>query len=470
MNRTILPTFVILLGFLANFVAAETSVLQFTCETKSTVKSEKTKNKPAKTTVDKTSELTTLLADQYAVEDENSIRIHDLPNLLVTIYNHQNSSYVQYNPISVLAYRVMELENRVHMSNMFMGAGMTEMLDAYDLFKLESLFVIELPGQDNEQKRGKLSHKKSGYKLTCKHNGKTICKVTFSKQQIPDELKTIFARYFTYKYEIHPQFQRLIIEDGRFPKQIDYQYDTGFKSAKVIVNFKDFKYLDTNTTLAPADYKPERSKTSTFDANLTAIETGQQLPNRITDQEFEEFAGNAMKNKQYLDAMLALIEQGLQEDNDYQTKASQIIPIAQNDPQFILFSQAMSISNPKQFKYALELLDEIDTTNLKKAYLLDIFRANKMIDPQQSFTAISHFRKALEANPYITGAYVDLGKMYYEQYETQLAWRCWDAARKIKPDHDFLQQIDPLEDMFKAKYPQYFLQNNSTQIHTPAQQ
>ncbi|RKH92199.1 hypothetical protein D7Y04_42785 [Corallococcus sp. AB038B] len=64
--------------------------------------------------------------------------------------------------------------------------------------------------------------------------------------------------------------------------------------------------------------------------------------------------------------------------------------------------------------------------------------------------------KVIEANPYFTGAYKDLGYICVSDWDMGAAWLCWDAARNIAPGHHLLKDVSALEEMLATEHPEYF--------------
>lgn len=63
---------------------------------------------------------------------------------------------------------------------------------------------------------------------------------------------------------------------------------------------------------------------------------------------------------------------------------------------------------------------------------------------------------ALTANPYIVGAWKDLGDLYFNEYNTRDAWRCWDLARELLPTHGLLKTVGEFEQNLLNTYPEFF--------------
>lgn len=70
--------------------------------------------------------------------------------------------------------------------------------------------------------------------------------------------------------------------------------------------------------------------------------------------------------------------------------------------------------------------------------------------------AIELLSNAVAINPFLTGAYKDLGDLYSGQYQFERAWRCWTAARHISPSHPMLEEAGRREEMLLGEHPEYF--------------
>jgi hypothetical protein len=68
-----------------------------------------------------------------------------------------------------------------------------------------------------------------------------------------------------------------------------------------------------------------------------------------------------------------------------------------------------------------------------------------------------HLLAALAINPYLLGAWGDLGWVYYKSWRFDKAWACWDAARRINPQHPQLLQITQMESQARSYTPNYFV-------------
>ena len=86
---------------------------------------------------------------------------------------------------------------------------------------------------------------------------------------------------------------------------------------------------------------------------------------------------------------------------------------------------------------------------------MNIFAAN-YITPTDRSSAIGYFYKALANRPSITGAWIDLGKIYASQYRFDDAWKCYKIAIRMNPKHFLVEQMRAKETLLEDKYPEYF--------------
>jgi len=88
--------------------------------------------------------------------------------------------------------------------------------------------------------------------------------------------------------------------------------------------------------------------------------------------------------------------------------------------------------------------------------VLDVFAANHLNGLRQAAEAEKLFLSALSADPRLTGAWFDLGKLYYMSFRTPEAWACWDAGRSVRPNHRFAGDIRERERRMVAEHPEFF--------------
>ena len=91
-----------------------------------------------------------------------------------------------------------------------------------------------------------------------------------------------------------------------------------------------------------------------------------------------------------------------------------------------------------------------------KAYVLGIFEANHHSRVGRPADASALFVAALRANPYIAGAWKDLGDLRFGQFMVAEAWICWDTGRKIAPEFENFRPVTQFEERLVRDHPEYF--------------
>ena len=89
---------------------------------------------------------------------------------------------------------------------------------------------------------------------------------------------------------------------------------------------------------------------------------------------------------------------------------------------------------------------------------MNVFIGNHHAALRRYDLAVDHIMRALEAHPYLTSAYWDLGDHLFKLYQMPDAWAAWTHMREINPTHPMIVQIDRLEENIRNTLPEYFLQ------------
>lgn len=129
----------------------------------------------------------------------------------------------------------------------------------------------------------------------------------------------------------------------------------------------------------------------------------------------------------------------------------------QGSPEVVRFSRSIGVQDDEMKVKAVEYLRKVrKVAPESNAPQLKVYEANFLADVGEGELAEKLFLEALEANDLLAGAWFDLGGLYHKRYETPVAWRCWDIARKIAPDHGLLKNADRREARLIEWHPEYF--------------
>ena len=113
-------------------------------------------------------------------------------------------------------------------------------------------------------------------------------------------------------------------------------------------------------------------------------------------------------------------------------------------------------TSKEQLQKAIEILEAARSKDLSHGYILNVFLANYLDRVGQTQKAKDLILEALENNPFLAGAYKDLGDKYLRSFEMSNAWASWDHMRRLNPNHQLAPVINGLEQQIKQKHPVYF--------------
>ena len=91
-----------------------------------------------------------------------------------------------------------------------------------------------------------------------------------------------------------------------------------------------------------------------------------------------------------------------------------------------------------------------------REHVLMSFEANLLASIKDFARAEILYREILARNPYLTGVYKDLGDLFASRFDMDRAWRCWDLARQLCPQHPRLVAVERFEAKLRAAHDEYF--------------
>jgi tetratricopeptide (TPR) repeat protein len=128
----------------------------------------------------------------------------------------------------------------------------------------------------------------------------------------------------------------------------------------------------------------------------------------------------------------------------------------QKDESARLLSASLASQDAAGAQKALQSLAGLHRQSGNAEYMLNVFEGNTLFSLGDGKAGADHLLAALQVNPYLLGAWSDLAGHYYQSYEADKAWACWDAARRVNPQHKMLQRITDMERQLRTAFPEFF--------------
>ena len=127
------------------------------------------------------------------------------------------------------------------------------------------------------------------------------------------------------------------------------------------------------------------------------------------------------------------------------------------DVDVVKFFAVSKATNPiKDQAEAMEIFNELQRKAGRDVAELLVLKANILAVHRKTSEAIKVMQEALQLNPLLVGGWVDLGRLYLQDYQTSEAWKCYQMAKQIYPQHQMLKVVYDMEKKIESTYPEYF--------------
>ncbi len=403
------------------------------------------------------SEKKIVLGDNYfSVKEGKQERIYDFKKRRIYYLDHKLKTRFEMSLFSDPAFRVSEFHHRLTMDEAVVKAG-GQPLENY--FVLESIFGVE--GEPTQTKITEDSSKAE--KTQFLNDGKVISEITWDAKKLAPE-GNMFARFLVYDNSLHPRIRKKIVESRQVPRAIRSELFSSDSKDQFVLVLDSLKTRPDQGYKIPRHYSLSKKKSGAgpfaplLDKLIQSSETPKGKALKHDKDWFLKKAGQAEASKNYLDAALLILEYGLQ-TGDQKTSSEQIKKLAahqKDDAELDRFLRSLGIAGPEQAQRSIVELGKLDRKKVSRPHMIDIMIANQQSVLGRLQEAQKRMLGALKSNPFMAGAYKDLGDMFYADFDMASAWQCWDFARKQAPEHFMLQPISDYEADLLKNHPDFF--------------
>ena len=256
-------------------------------------------------------------------------------------------------------------------------------------------------------------------------------------------------------YGGHPNIYGKLKDRTGVPERLRILRPDATSDTTVTLRLKSIANIDANTyslesyRLVSPKTEPYRTLQRLGDAPSAALDEHNEAARQNRDA--AAAAGKGFDAE--LDFLVGSVSTG---DAD-SAWAQKMADLLRADSDAARLSGALGAKSEEQLQIALATLTDLRKKSTSKyAYVLDVFGANHQSKLKNTAEAERLFLAALGSDPYLTGAWFDLGKLYYASFRTREAWACWDMARSLSPTHLFGKDVDNVERRITSDLPQFF--------------
>lgn len=394
--------------------------------------------------------------NHLVIQNERQKTVHDFARRRMIVLNRPENTYDDWSLYSLPAFLEHEIANRVVLGGAMKAAGVAGAAALFDRFDAESELRTEARGAPPGSAAPVIETAPAGDALEFRHESRTVARFAPADTALPEPWRHRFVNYLAYGCALHPRIRAAIAERQALPRELTFTTRTMNATTTLTLVLRSAAAVAADSSVLPAGAKPAAHAGDPLWPVLAAVNRAADAPARARRAEAVRFANDALKARRPLDAFLGLLEHGLESGEMLNDEIRNRRDAFNRDVRFQAYGKAREQDTKPAAEKSLARNLAIDRTGLIRAHMLDLQRANLLERAGRPGEAIGSYFKVLQANPRHAGALHDLGAVYARGFEPQKAWLCWDAARRLYPNHFMLANVAEVERRLLRSQPDFF--------------
>jgi len=359
-----------------------------------------------------------------------------------TLRVEADGSYRESSVLATFAFVEMEMKNRARLAKVLATAKMKD--DSSRPREISILFGWRADGDDTS-----VTTAKDGDAVVFRDGDEELARWTPSAEVLDDAQRASLVRFLQHRCRLHPAIRDAIAADGHAPSAIRFRWlNVGTRSTTELTLLGTKRERDDGSIPLQRRVFDESDALARV-AKRVLVPTKEDAAARLGKDDFLRLAREAHTAGRFEDAALLLIECGLQ-TGDPVTDA--LRDLRSDEAAAARLEKLLGIIGNHDPAKALEGLDSLDRAAFSRPHVLDVFRANSLAATKRMDAATEAMLGALAVDPWLTGAWKDLGGFYYARFDTERTWLAWDAGRRAAPDHPMWVQVGKFEGHLRKTY------------------
>ncbi|QDE70357.1 hypothetical protein BHS07_27775 [Myxococcus xanthus] len=298
----------------------------------------------------------------------------------------------------------------------------------------------------------------AGHTVYAAAEGRRLFSYSDEGTRIEPDLGRRFVQFLRERYHGHPLILERLASEGRVPREIQYSAKDmrGFPGSTITLRVQSANVVpDSGIPLEGYRRVVQGRPGLPDDATLERVTLGAAPDSAQVRERRQMEAKESVDAGRMLDSVLAFFELTLQTGEAVPGLGEAIQSTPDADMRRFWEVMLRSSDNAAASTMAATLV-ELRAAAGPHAHVLKSFESGArrtLNEPQEAHALLL---EVIEANPFFTWAYTELGDICVADWDMGAAWLCWDAARNIAPGHHLLKDVSALEEMLAAKHPEYF--------------
>lgn len=393
---------------------------------------------------------------RLTVEDDRRKIVYDFARRSMLAIDPAPNTYNEWSLYGLPSFFEHELSNRNAIGAAFHAAKIQQAAVSFLRYDNETALRVESRPAPHNLPAPIIETVKLEGVIEFRHEDATVVRFVPADKPLPADLHHRFVNYLAYSCSIHPQIRQALAETKMIPQELTFTSRNAGTTTTTALQLISSMSVSADHVVLPAGAKPAEHTNELFFEILAAIESTARNPARPSPADTITLANQAVARDQPLDGMLALLEFGLQSGEQLTVEMRRHRKTFDRDPACQTYIKAYRQTDKETAEKSLIINASINRQGLTKAHMLDLQRANLLERTGHPREAIEHYFTVLRANPYHAGALHDLGMLYLRSYDHSKAWLCWDAARRLYPNHPMMSDVIRIEQEVLKNQPDFF--------------
>jgi len=427
--------------------AAADPVLTFSVTSKNVPDTRSTAKPAPKTTVEEFP-LTVTLGRQYLVLEHHGHRtVYDFEHRRLYEIDVGAQTYRDSSLFTDIGFRVAEFQNRLTLGAQLAAGGLKN--NPMQPALIEHL--LSLSADSEHTVVDDVAHRDE---RVFSWKGRELLAVSTASSPLPADYQAAYWRFLRYYAAGHPAIYARLADTPGVPRMLRIVRTNINEETRTLRLTGLEMRADTEYSLAGLTLETPPHGDPYGQIAALARDGATMIPGRIAQALSDRDA--ALGEGRYLDSMLRHFEASIEDGSLAQDWMAAHREQLSADPESGRFAGALRPSRGDEAEAAVKALEELKRAEPAQRYLLDVFEGNTLSRLGRRGEAVTHLLSALNSNPYLVGAWFDIGGAYYASFQPVEAWACWDAARAARPAHPFRSVPDRLEQRLLHDHPEFF--------------
>ena len=395
----------------------------------------------------------TLADDRFAVKAGEREEIYDFRSRKVTYVDHGKKTYEVTSLYAIPAFKIYEKRNQeVLFLKLPKEVGIK--MGNVRPFDLESKFGV---GKDSSVAT-QITDKMDGAVRRFSFEGAEVASYSLAETAIPAERKDEYGRYFAHRQELHPAIVAKILAEERFVGMLKHTHNS------VLPQKVEYAAtIEAGSGVVPTDVPQGYRRIYARNKALDEVIRRSMSEKEVPKQEYPVMMKTLLDKRDNAGVVMLFMEYTVQHGTDGVEDLVETLKAALEEDKkkggklgYVVAAMRQNPESKEQAQQIVSILEEARTQNYTHGYIINVFLGNTYAAMRQGPKAVQLLIEALEHNPFLTGAYKDLGDKLMMAYEMPDAWACWDRMREIHPEHMLAGSVTEMEKALVRDFPQYF--------------